>query len=374
MKIRKWIIYYYIAYSCYVHALDTCIHAVGRDPSDARKGGQMRALHRAWDSYAAQSSTDQDQHDLYHNATRFMIKNMEHTWGQHEHGLDYKSNDWTNAGFKGNRDIHKGYAYMESTWWEQRMVGVDWTTAELSNQPSHPLTTLVKQELSQYAAASSPAFVTNPAGPAAVGFKKADPAAVLSFGGLEVGFDATTGEMTHLQSKSQSWASKGRPLLGLDYRVYSQDDFKIYQPAYSGLPHPPSWFGHDFGKPGDDSTKHMVYSGRLVSFWTKSTHADSINNESAAVEALVEIALNDTSATVLYGGAQKYWWHVVLSSQSVSATLTVENKTATRHPEAMFVRFNPIAVSTEMDKLGQASCFEISALCLPVSIIFDSYT
>ena len=77
-----------------------------------------------------------------------MIKNMEHTWGQHEHGLDYKSNDWTNAGFNGNRKVHKGYAYMESTWWEQRMVGIEWTTAELSNQPAHPLTTLVKQELS----------------------------------------------------------------------------------------------------------------------------------------------------------------------------------------------------------------------------------
>ena len=88
------------------------------DPSDARKQAQMRALHRTWEEYAASGGPEDAQ---FLNATRFMLKNMEHTWGEHEHGLDYRASNWSNAGFAKLRATKPlGYETLEGSWWEQQ--------------------------------------------------------------------------------------------------------------------------------------------------------------------------------------------------------------------------------------------------------------
>lgn len=159
----------------------------------------------------------------------------------------------------------------------------------------------------------------------------------VSAGGTTVGFDSGTGAVNKLVCGGVEWASSDRTLLELDYRIYSAADSAVYQPAYSGLSNPPGWFAHDFGKPGDTTSVHSAYSTTLLSAWA----------DSEGTTALLELGLNSTDAVVLYGGAAQYWLKVAVSPTdgSIAATVTVVNKTATRHPEALFVRFNPPQVS-----------------------------
>ena len=71
----------------------------------------------------------------------------------------------------------------------------------------------------------------------------------------------------------------------------------------------------------------------------------------------MELAQHDPLATTEYGGAQRYWWLLFINTEGkLDATLAVQNKTATRHSEAMFVRFNPpatAAAAVEFNSLGQ---------------------
>lgn len=57
--------------------------------SDARRTAHMRALHRAWGSFVAAGGDTADP--SYRNATRLMVKNIEHTWG-YGHGNEYAKN------------------------------------------------------------------------------------------------------------------------------------------------------------------------------------------------------------------------------------------------------------------------------------------
>ena len=81
-------------------------------------------------------------------------------------------------------------------------------------------------------------------------------------------------------------------------------------------------------------------------------------------EALIEVDLDSPVASEEYGAAKRHFWHVALAAQpsgetALSATLSVIDKTPTRHAEAMFVGFNPPQAahaesgSVELHKLGQ---------------------
>lgn len=218
---------------------DTWIYG---DPSDPRKSAAMRGLHRAWGGYVEQGGDVNDP--VYLNATRFMIKNIEHTWGQHEHGLDYSAANWTNAGFEKLRS-KAGYGNMESSWAEQRTVGIAWVREALglpnvSGAPGpardsealvktlHPLAALVQAELDNYETAAAPPYTATGASPMRMGYSKVvDPRrwAGLNARGTVVAFDAETGAMNRLSRAGIEWATTERRLLELDYRVYSAADF-----------------------------------------------------------------------------------------------------------------------------------------------------
>ena len=56
-------------------SLGSRVHMLRPDPSDARKTGLMRSVHRAWEAYAA-SGHPRDA--IVRNASVFMLKNIEH--------------------------------------------------------------------------------------------------------------------------------------------------------------------------------------------------------------------------------------------------------------------------------------------------------
>ena len=333
------------------------------DPSDARKSAHMRALHRAWDSSeaaaASREPTTGEADPQLINATRFMLKNIEHTWGEHEHGLDYRPANWTNRGFAAARaakpDAYSGY---EATWWEQRHLGVNATREALG---THALGPVVARELDEYEKACGADYTQSGVDPSSLGWNAVAAKEVaftrLTLADVTLGFDAASGAISTLNEGGVAWASGSRGLFGLEYITYSHDNFTAYQKGYSGLSKPPSWFEHDFGKPGDTLSNHTVSHGVLKSMWVRSN----------LTEALLLIALDGTDTAVDYGGADRYFLRIALEQRRasgavyVAATFHVVEKTPTRHAEAMFLRFNPPQAqaaeewmgSVELHKLGQ---------------------
>lgn len=321
------------------------------DPSDARKQAQMRALHRTWEEYAASGGAEDAQ---FLNATRFMLKNMEHTWGEHEHGLDYRASNWSNAGFAKLRATKPlGYETLEGSWWEQRRFGINATREALEK---HPLGKAVEAALEAYDAACEPDFIKTGVDPVSLGWSavplRAVPTTALTIGDVTVGIDATSGAVNRLDFGGEAWAGFGRELFGIEYLTPSADDFSTFQRGYSGLSNPPSWFQHDFGKPGDSLANHTVSTVLLKQMWTRGNTS----------EALLLLTPSWSEAAVLCGGAQRYFLHLALDRterNSLLATLHVVEKTPTRHAEALFLRFNPPQAfhaeggAVEIDKLGQ---------------------
>lgn len=337
------------------------------DPSDARKVAQMRALHRAWDAHDDEHSRAEQRGSTklpsaaddpqLANATLFMLKNIEHTWGEHEHGLNYKADDWSNAGFARRRaDTPAGYEALESTWWEQRRIGIDMTREALKG---HPLSASVEDGLGEYSANCTPPYAAPEIDPATLGWSAVPPEAVgstvLRHGDVAVGFDPRSGAISHLSQGGEAWAGSERRLLDLHYVTYSSANMSVFQRAYSGLDKPPSWFVHDFGKPGDSLANYTVTNGALDRMWTRGN----------GTEALLRVTLNSSVATNEYGAAPVHFWRIALNAQTdgskvaLSARLNVVGKPPTRHAEAMFVRFNPPQAaaaergSMELNKLGQ---------------------
>ena len=291
---------------------------------------------------------------------------VRHTWGEHEHGLDYQASNWSNAAFAKLRTAKPaGYQNLESTWWEQRRIGINGTREALRG---HPLGTSVEKELAAYEAACAPAFAESGVDPTSLGWVAVPSATVstttLTLGDVTVGFDAASGAVRRLQAAGEQWAAADRLSLGLEYTTYSQANFSVYLRGYSGIDTPPGWFMHDFGKPGDSGANFTRATGVLQRMWTRSN----------ATEALLLLVLSSQQeASVEYGGAQRYYLHVTLQQAaegsggssgsggrpSLLATLHVVDKTPTRHAEALFLTFNPPQAqdaengSVELGKLGQ---------------------
>ena len=84
------------------------------------------------------------QDEVYKNASRLLVKSIEHTWGDHvELGAWQLAESWSNAQFETDRNSsNQGgrdtFGFLESTWWEQRdfCTGV---AADTLKAAGHPL-------------------------------------------------------------------------------------------------------------------------------------------------------------------------------------------------------------------------------------------
>lgn len=312
-------------------------------PSDPKKLAIMRAFNRAWEAYLTQGG----ERDLvYLNATRLALKNGEHTWGK-----DVKSNlkdnaHWSNADFAWARTQGPDagqYGILEQSWWEQRDWGITYPLEALSDA-RHPLLDLVQYQLSS--------LVPHIPDPPSEGYAPVpDTAQIFTVGDFHIGFNSSTGALHYLKNTKtgQVYADGESPLFEYVYRTYSQDDYVQFIRSYTNLSNPPDWALHDFGKPNDTVSQHAFFPAQLQALWTRPA-ADG-------TDFLLRSVLAGDAATLL-GGAQAFWLslHVPLSTSSpIAASVVVANKTATRLPEAMFLRFQPpgsAAASWTADKLG----------------------
>lgn len=298
-------------------------------PSDPHKLATLRAMNRAWQTYL-QGGGQRDP--VYLNATRLALKNGEHTWGK-----DVKSNlkdnaHWANVDFDWARTTgpdRSQYSILEQSWWEQRAWGITYPLEALSDA-SHPLLALVQRELAQMQPVQPQ--------PATQGFVRAtDPTATIVGGAYLIAFNST-GAVDLLENTQSGtrWVGEGGALFELLYRTYSQDDYIAFIHDYMNLTNPPDWALHDFGKPNCTVSQHAVFATQLLELWTKAS--------AQGTALLVKMVVSGNAQQVM-GGPAELWLSLQLpadASAPLPFAVTVLNKTTTRLPEALFLRFRPL--------------------------------
>lgn len=312
---------------------DTWIYGV---PSDPKRAAVNRVMNRVWANYVAGGGETSSV--VYKNATRLALKLGEHTWG-----LDVKSNlkdntSWTNADFtyaKFQGPARAQFGVLEDSWWRQRAWSYEFAIQALQDG-QHPMVANLTAEL-QALAAKIPS-------PEQQGYTKTDPTKSYVIGTYTLGFDSGTGALTKLRHGSVDWASVSNPIGGLLYRTYSSAEITQFLSSY--LVHDgalPDWAFHDFGKPGCTTECIQArYFGALKTLWTK-----QIPNGQSFLVQLGLAPQKGVDPHVAAGAPEQVWLQYdVLSSSEVDdllLTVTIENKTATRLPEAMFLNLNPLS-------------------------------
>jgi len=297
------------------------------------------------------------------NFTTLLLKCGEHTWGKDIKTFLHDVDNWTNAQLRAQLAAGAAnFLDVVSSWAEQRAWCVDMSLAALTGA-GHPLAPAV-------AAALADLTPTAPPAPAAEGYAPYAAGTVYAAGRWSVGFDAATGAIAALSDAltGQVWASPddGSRLAYLQYNTLSSDDYATMtggEPdGYYPLPGtPPDWYLKDFGKPNVSSAAplHQEVVQSLVGLFMKET-ADSAS-------FLVHAGFADPALHSYYGAPADIWLRVdvprgAATAAPINCTLEIFDKTATRLPEGLFLRFNvsrsnagqPAPVAWAIDTLGSA--------------------
>ena len=368
---------------------DTWIYGV---PSDPQKVARARVLNRAWaaqkDAHLSSAASVREGGAMSHssaswlahvasdavllNATRFALKFGEHTWGR-----DVKSNLHDNYSWR-NKDFHKAKAHgsanasqydiLEASWWEQRHWGITLAVTTLADaSPPHAMAAPLLAAMAQLKP-------TVPRVSTASGWKRGVAGQRFSCGKTALSFGAD-GSIAQLTTVGSEWAASGgsSALLTPVYRSYSAADVAKFFATYCKST--ASWVQHDYGKPGlkeccNETVVGKLWQPTLRELWYVPTKAggggrggggsSARNNEEACRFALKQDY--EREASTEYGAPGAVWTTVVVEDGAASDAATtlrvvmgLFNKTQTRLPEAMFVRFNPAMganATYEVNKLG----------------------
>ena len=298
-------------------------------PSDPQKVSRMKVVNRELEQWAKKFPGGIREglkaDPVLRNATRFALKLGEHTWGK-----DVKRNLLDNYSWK-NKDFERArqagsvnasqYAALESSWWEQREWGIT-LFMETLRAAKHPLATNVEEGFSKL----------RPLLPELSGFSLVtDTSKIFHVGdSLEIGFDQF-GSISHLHHEGMVWADKQNSLLQLRYRSYDVSDIDMFFKEYCKSN--ASWVAHDYGKPGLPSdVAGKIWLTTLEQLWTKSS--------ATGVTFAVKLSF-EKEAFVSFGAPESVWVTIKTTAHNLDITIGLFNKTTTRLPESMFVRFKP---------------------------------
>ena len=160
----------------------------------------------------------------------------------------------------------------------------------------------------------------------------------------EIGFDKY-GRISHLKVGATGiWADENNTLLQLRYRSYSLHDVKEFMNSYVKLN--ATWTTQDYGKPGLPED----VEGK---FWE--THLEEIYVKNGAQCSFALKMAFEKVAHSAFGAPEYVWVTISLASAknvaktngvsndklSIDVSIGMYNKTRTRLPESMFVRFEP---------------------------------
>ncbi|CAE7856399.1 unnamed protein product, partial [Symbiodinium sp. KB8] len=342
---------------------DSWMYGVASDP---QKVARVRAARRVLQNTFP--ATSQGRTALW-NATRLFLKNGEHTWG-----LDQKStitplealhSNWSNAEFHAIvRDawlpsppaLSQMYTKLAASWTRQRYVGLGAVVEALE---------LGDDTTVAAAAAIREAWEgQSPAVPDTTGYASLPLDTVGRFtfatSDWEVQFSNTTGAMVWLKDtvNAVQWlggcGNPGDARNGhfglLEYRSYNADNETEYEDDYNF-----AWIFYDIDD-GDDQAKlgidaynatyRVVHPQLQQFFFRKTAMADGRSSMSFLLQVNFSM-----EAVQLAGAPADAWLHVNVTDAAaggggralVNITVAAFNKTATRLPEAFFLRFIPRA-------------------------------
>ena len=311
---------------------DTWLQGIQSDP---RKTAEYRAMETAYSRCIRSDSCDhQDQR--VKNASRFMTKIAEHTWGIWG-GPDGYS--WSNEQFE---KVRPEYDYIEDTWREQRTF-INYTLEALGE---HPLATMMKDELDLLK-------------PALNSLSNCDKTSLSNFvfnftingTQMQVEFNKSFGFMTGLREvNSGQWLINNVPFGQVVYHSYNQTDFDHYTDLYAY-----------FNNPGIDKGG-STYSAKPVSnrWYTKLLEIYYCK----PATFVAHMTMQDMTSHSYYGSPSQFWMNYTFeSSDSLVMELLWMDKTTTRLGEATMLNFHFDKPSDNVvvlfDDKNEASMFDV---------------
>jgi hypothetical protein len=313
---------------------DTWLHGAGSDPL---KTARARVAQRVLRECAEAGTCDVNSYQVQ-NFTRFLLKDEEHTWGRDVKTFLHDTTHWTNSDLQlALAQNLSNFALILSSWVEQRSYGFDYALQALPD--GDPLKASV---LAAWEELTPPPVQPNPA---ASGWTSATPGTPYTVGRYTLAFDAATGALSSLIDGGNGnavWADAASPLAFFEYVTWDDADYAAFLVNYCALSPPPSWFLLDFGKPNMTIANplHQEIVQSLVSLWTQTDAA------AGRTSFLVHARIGDGSQHLLAGAPSDLWLQFDVptatgaAGAAINITAAAYNKTATRLPEALFLRFN----------------------------------
>ncbi|CAH1791040.1 unnamed protein product [Owenia fusiformis] len=311
---------------------DTWIQGIASDP---RKNAEYRVVSGLLEKCLSSGACSFEDKDVY-NATRFLLKTPEHTWGLPSVNDNV---NWTNTAFN---KAKSGANYKNCTlsWLEQREFSRITVETLKPRQVAYDMEKAIKEldatlpDLANYEKMTFPSErYTCP-----------------TLKNMEVTF-SNTGAINHLSlTDEKKEPIKWKGTLGeYTYHTYNLSDFDNFAKQYTYL------YGNVF------------YKTNL----TNNTHAESRKWSMALTELyrskdadctfLLHLIAKETEMYTYYGAPKEIWQTYTISPEGVDITLELFGKTSTRMPEASFVEFvndgDESSCHWDMVKIGRPVSF-----------------
>ncbi|KAH3757773.1 glycoside hydrolase family 38 [Pelomyxa schiedti] len=309
---------------------DSWIYGVPSDPYKNAKYSTISRLRKQC-VLNGESECNSDTNPAFAAFNLLLVKSTEHTWGLsvNDYLADYTN--WSNENFNSVRN-QSNFVSMEDSWREQREY-LD--NAVLSLGSASPLADAIEDALTEL-------LPTIP-NPSASGYISVPLNSVFECNNLVYEFDTQSGGIASLKNSlsGTSWASSDHQIASLVYQTFDEDDYNNYFNDYFYQQPPPDWMKNDFGKTGVEvgNPEHGTWYPSLAALWQR-------NNDGCDVIAELSFPLE---AATNYGAPIHAWLAVESTTDSdsstLSLTLTISNKTASRLPESCFFSFNPDTTS-----------------------------
>ncbi len=195
---------------------DTWIQGVASDP---RKLAEFQAASAGFAACMQENKCNLSDPQVS-NASRFLIKLPEHTWGLPD---VHDTVNWTNAAFQ-EAKRGKNYINCENSWIEQRYF----LNLTLQASYGHPLHEYITKALAEL----------HPQPPSLEGYTSVDPTQTFKLldDMITLGFDSKSGWIStliyHYSMTSLTFASSGNPMAELQYYTYNESDFQYMNSRY----------------------------------------------------------------------------------------------------------------------------------------------
>ncbi|XP_013390244.1 uncharacterized protein LOC106158710 isoform X2 [Lingula anatina] len=298
---------------------DTWIQGTASDP---RKQAEYRAIARVLGICLERGQCSLQDHQIY-NASRFLLKLGEHTWGL---STEWDFVHWTNAEF-GRFRSNKNFTDCENSWREQR----SFSSVAMEAMAQHVIIADVEEELAQL----------RPAKPHLEDFEKIDltrGSPVFKCKNLDLQF-GSDGALTLLidHRSGVQWADVLHPLGQFKYVTYNETDFVTFNRQYAYN------ISRNVGIMKINCSKYAHPE-------SKPWHVDMVQlykrKDFSSCEFYVQLHMRDYITQTFYGAPKEIWLHYTEDTPpggqaGLNLDLQWFDKTVTRLPEALMFSFTP---------------------------------